>query len=117
MIVFSFREFHSFLVNEVYASYCKSVAAALTNQLNDLFVFFGEGLEFGLVIYERRFTSIEEESMVKNLIEVYNLEQFESDTVLPTTLHRCDISSKVAAVLPGGNNAEFCSANSLHAST
>ena len=38
-----------------------------------------------------------------------------SDIVLPTARHRCDISSK-EAVLPGRNNVEMSSANSLHAS-
>ena len=38
-----------------------------------------------------------------------------SFTVLPTARHRCDISSK-EAVLPGRNDAEMGSANSLHAS-
>ena len=37
--------------------------------------------------------------------------------ILPTALHRCDISSK-GAVLPGRNDAEMMGpANSLHAST
>ena len=43
-----------------------------------------------------------------------NLGQVKFDTVLPTTCHRCDISSK-GAVLPGRNDAEMVPANSLHA--
>ena len=44
-----------------------------------------------------------------------NLGPVKSDTVLPTTRHRCNISSK-GAVLPGRNDPEMGSANSLHAS-
>ena len=44
-----------------------------------------------------------------------NLGPVKSDTELPTARHLCDISSK-GAVLPGRNDAEMSSANSLHAS-
>ena len=44
-----------------------------------------------------------------------NLGPIKSDTVLPTAHHRCDISSKDAG-LPGRNDAEMGSANSLHSS-
>ena len=43
-----------------------------------------------------------------------NLGPVKSDTVLPKACHRCNISSK-EAVLPGRNDAEMSTTNSLHA--
>ena len=45
-----------------------------------------------------------------------NLGPVKLNKVLPTTRHRCNISSK-GAVLPGRNDAEMGPKNSLHAST
>ena len=49
--------------------------------------------------------------------EIYpsNLGPVKSDTVLPTVCHRCDISSKEAALF-GYNDPKMGCANSLHAS-
>ena len=44
-----------------------------------------------------------------------NLKRVKSDTVLPTSCHRCSISLK-RAVFPSRNDAEMGPANSLHAS-
>ena len=54
-------------------------------------------------------SSLERKVLGSNLVPV------KSDTVLPTTRHRCDISSKEAA-LPKGNDAKMDPANSLHSS-
>ena len=43
-----------------------------------------------------------------------NLGPVKSDSVLPMIRHRCEISPK-GAVLPGRNDAEMGTANSLHA--
>ena len=43
-----------------------------------------------------------------------NLDPVKSDTVLPTVLHRCNISSK-GARLSGRNDADMDPASSLHA--
>ena len=54
-------------------------------------------------------------SSLEREIRGSNLGPVKSDAVLPTARHRCNISSKEAA-LPGRNDAEMGPANSLHAS-
>ena len=54
-------------------------------------------------------------SSLKREVWGSNLGPIKSDTVLPTTHRHCDISLK-GAVLPGCNDMEMGTANSLHAS-
>ena len=54
-------------------------------------------------------------SFLEREIRGSNLGPVESDTVLTTAGHRCNTSSN-GAVLPGRNEVEMGSANSLHAS-
>ena len=54
-------------------------------------------------------------SSLEREVRSSNLGPVKSNTVLPTARHRYDISSE-GAMLPGRNDAEMCSANSLHAS-
>ena len=54
-------------------------------------------------------------SSLEREVLLSNLEPVESDTVLPTARHRCDISSKEAVLLVR-NDAEMGPAYTLHAS-